>query len=88
MLTYQLNGRKFRYWTKLKIKKEAWQKQMFRINYKSASENNSILEDLKNDIKEIEREAIFNKKEFSLEIVKRKFLLKQGNLSEEAQYFH
>jgi Arm DNA-binding domain len=87
MLTYQLNGKRFRYWTKLKINKKGWGKQRVKMNYIDAEENNAILADLENKIKEIEREALFNKKEFSIETVKRKFELKIGELSSTGNFF-
>jgi len=36
MLTYQLKGKRFRYWTKLKINKKAWGGQRVKINYLDA----------------------------------------------------
>lgn len=87
MLTYQLHGKRFRYWTKLKTDKKGWGKQRIKTNYLHAGENNAILDDLENDIKEIEREALFNKKEFSIETVKRKFQLKIGDLSSTGNFF-
>lgn len=87
MLTYQLKGKKFRYWSKLKTNKKGWGDQRIKINYIGASEKNAILDDLENVIKEIEREALFNKKEFSIETVRRKFELKIGELSSAGNFF-
>ena len=87
MLTYQSNGKRFRYWTKIKIDKNAWKNQRIKPNYKDASENNGILDDLQNILQKIEREAIFNKKEYSIETVKRKFELEIGELSSEGSFF-
>ena len=80
-LTYQKNGQKFRYFTKVKVTVNSWNKQRVKPNYIGYSEINSILDDIENTLKEIEREAIFNKKEYSLETVKRKFFLKFGTLT-------
>jgi len=82
-----MKGEKFRYWTKLKVKKEEWLRQRVKKNYMDAGEKNAILDDLENVIKEIEREALFNKKEFSIETVKRKFELKIGELSSTGNFF-
>ena len=87
MLVYQMKGEKFRYWTKLKVKKEEWLRQRVKKNYMDAGEKNAILDDLENVIKEIEMEALFNKKEFSIETVKRKFELKIGELSSTGNFF-
>ena len=87
MLTYQSNGKRFRYWTKIKIDKSAWINQRIKPNYIGASENNGILDDLQNILKEIEREAIFNKKEYSIATVKRKFDLEIGELSGQGSFF-
>ena len=62
MLCYQLKGKRFRYWTKLKVKQNEWGNQKVKQNFIGAAQINSILADLVNTINEIERGAIFNKK--------------------------
>ncbi len=87
-LTYQKNGQKFRYFTKLKIPVNSWFKQRVKVNYTGYAEINSILDDIENTLKEIERESVFNKKEYSLDTVKRKFFLKFGVLNNTNDFFN
>ena len=89
MMTYQNRGQKFRYSTQLKINENAWneKEQRVRTNYVGFSEFNSILDDVENSIKSIVREALFHKKDYSVEVVRRKFLLKLGELSKENDFF-
>src|SRR6188768_3072792 len=78
MMTYLFKGQKFRYCTKLKIPQSSWRNQRVKHNITGYAEINGILDDLCNRLKEIEREAIFTKEELSLELIKRKFLIKSG----------
>lgn len=87
-LTYQVKGQKFRYYTKLKATAASWKDQRVKINYTGYAEINSILDDIENTLKEIEREGVFNKKEYSLETVKRKFFLKFGTLNNSNDFFN
>ena len=89
MLVYQNKGGKFSYYTKQKIAEKSWntEKQRVKINYTGASQINTILDDLENLLKEIAREAIFQKKEIPLEVVRRKFNMKIGDLSIEGDFF-
>lgn len=87
-LTYQKRGEKFRYFTKLKIPSNSWNGSRVKMNYTGYSEMNSILDDIENSLKEIEREAVFNKKEYSIETTKRKFLLKYGVLNNTNDFFN
>ena len=87
MLTYQKRGEKFRYYTKLKTLKVSWNGHRVKPNYTGYSEINSILDDIENTLKEIEREAVFNKKEYTVDIIKRKFFLKFGGLNNTNEFF-
>ena len=87
MLTYQNKGEKYRYFTKLKVKPESWKNQRVKSNYTGFSQINSLLDELENILKEIEREALFNKKYYTIDIVKRKFLLRLGSLTNEGDFF-
>lgn len=87
MLTYQHKGEKFRYYTRLKVNPTSWKNQRVKNNYSGFSEINGILDDIENSLKSIEREALFNKKEYSVEVVKRKFLLQLGEVTHENDFF-
>jgi integrase len=86
MMTYQHRGGKFRYSTRLKVKSSAWKDQRVRNNYIGFSEINSILDEIENSLKAIEREAVFNKQEYSLDVIKRKFFVKLGELTPENDF--
>jgi len=86
-LTYQISGQRFRYFTKLKISENGWKGQRAKLNYTGYSEINGILDDIENTLKEIEREGIFNKKEYSLETVKKKFFSRFGVLNNSNDFF-
>jgi site-specific recombinase XerD len=87
LLSYLNRGDKFRYSTKLKVRPEVWKNQRVKTNYTGYSEINSILDDLENILRQIEREALFNKKEYTIDIIKRKFQIKLGNLTHENDFF-
>lgn len=87
-LTYQKNGAKFRYFTKMKVLAASWRDQRVKANYIGFSEINSILDDIQNSLKEIEREAVFAKKEYSIDTINRKFLLKFGALNNSSEFFN
>ena len=88
ILTYQKRGEKFRYYTKLKVIKASWEGQRIKPNYIGFSEVNAILDDIENTLKAIEREAVFNKKEYSIETIKRKFFLQFGGLQNSNDFFN
>jgi len=88
ILTYQKRGEKFRYYTKLKTAAGSWKAQRVKPNYNGYSEINGILDDIENSLKAIEREALFNKKEYNVETVKRKFFLKFGTLTNTNEFFN
>ena len=88
MLTYQDRGQKYRYFTKLKIKAVCWKNQRVKNNYTGYSEINGLLDELENNLKEIEREALFLKKEYSIEIIKNKFQSKLGKSTNEKDFFY
>lgn len=75
MLTYQASGKRFRYYTKLKIIKKAWDTKSQRIKKtdNSAEEINAILDNLVGSLKQIERKAIFERKPISITYVKEEF---------------
>lgn len=86
-LTYQKKGQKFRYFTKLKIPASCWTGSRAKVNSIGYAEINGILEDIENTLKEIEREAIFKKKEYSIEIIKKKFFSIFGSLNNTNDFF-
>src|SRR5882757_3209488 len=88
MVTYQIRADKFRYFTKLKIEENSWKDKRVKTNCIGYSEMNSILDDIENTFKEIEREGLFNKKEYDLETIKRKFFLKFGSLTNTNDFFN
>ena len=88
MLTYQNRGDKFRYFTKMKVNPAHWKNQRVKQNYIGYSEINAILDDIEATLREIEREGIFNKKEITVEAVKRKFLLRFGGLIRSNDFFN
>ncbi len=87
LLTYQNRGEKFRYYTKLKATPGSWKNQRVKSNYIGYSEINGILDDIENTLKAIEREALFNKKEYTVETIKRKFFLRFGSLTNTSDFF-
>lgn len=87
-LTYQTKGQKFRYYTKLKVPTNGWNGHRVKLNYTGYAEMNGILDDIENTLKQIEREGIFAKKEYSLEIVKKKFFSRFGILNNTNDFFH
>ena len=87
LMTYQQKGLKFRYFTKLKVIANYWKDQRVKTNCIGYSEINGILDDIENTIKEIEREGIFNKKEYGLETIKKKFFSKFGVLNNSNDFF-
>ena len=89
ILIYQDRGQHFKYYTRLKVLKTSWNDLTQRVkpNYTGFSEINSILDDIENCIKSIEREALFQKKQYTVETIQRKFLLKVGRLTQEGDFF-
>src|SRR5436190_2819955 len=87
MLTYLHKGKKFRYYTRLKTKPNTWKDQRVKSNFIGFQEINGLLDDLENSLKTIEREALFNKKDYSIELIKKKFLQKLGELRNENNFF-
>ena len=87
MMTYLFKGHKFRYCTKLKISPSNWRNQRVKPNINGYAEINGLLDQLANCLKEIEREALFNKQELTLELVKNKFLIKTGGVKIKKDFF-
>ena len=87
MMTYLFKGQKFRYSTELKISPSSWRNQRVKPNISGYAEINSILDDLENTLKSIEREAIFSKKDLTLETIKRKFFESMGKAIIKKDFF-
>lgn len=87
MLTYQNKGEKFRYYTKLKVQTSSWKGQRVKNNYTGFCEINSLLDDMENTLKSIEREGLFNKTEYSVDTIKRKFFIAHGCVSQQNDFF-
>lgn len=87
MLCYQNKGQKFRYSTKMKIDPKNWKGQKVKNQCSDADEINSLLLSYAAAIREIEREALFFKKDYSIDVIKRKFESKIGCLSTENDFF-
>lgn len=87
MLTYLRKGEKFRFSTGLKIKDKGWRGNRAKPQYPGSVEINSLLDSYEETIKEIEREAIFLKRDYSINVIKRKFESKIGRLSPENEFF-
>lgn len=90
VLFYQDRGQRFKYYTRLKVSQNGWNEvtQKVKPNYTGYAEMNGLLEDIKNCIKSIEREALFNKKKYAVDTIRRKFLLRVGQLSQESDFFN
>src|SRR5687768_13463732 len=88
MMTYQDNGKKFRYYTKQKIEADYWKGQRVKKQCASGAEVNGILQDLENIINGILREAVFSKQTYSVEVVKRKFQSQIGSLGESNDFYN
>ncbi|QGW28020.1 hypothetical protein [Phnomibacter ginsenosidimutans] len=69
ILVYQDKGEKVKHATKLKVRKEEWKNQRVfttdKTRLKEVKQINAILEDLKNEFEEIERQALFNRVELT-----------------------
>ena len=87
MMTYLFKGQKFRYSTELKVSPSSWRNQRVKANISGWAEINGILDHLSNSLKEIEREALFNKQELTLDQVKNKFLIKIGGVKIKRDFF-
>lgn len=87
MMTYLFKGQKFRYSTELKISPSSWRNQRVKPNTSGYAEINGILDHLSNSLKEIEREALFNKQELTLDQIKNKFLIKIGGVKIKRDFF-
>ena len=74
-LVYRKDGFRFRYYTKLKINQSHWDngKQMVKKTFTTHQEYNSLLESFKETLRQIEREALFNKKHLTIDQVREKF---------------
>lgn len=75
MLAYRKDGYRFRYYTKLKVDENQWdtKKQIVKKFFASYKEYNSLLESLRENLRQIEREALFNKRHLTIDRVKEKF---------------
>jgi site-specific recombinase XerD len=75
LLSYISRGKRFRYYTKLKVEENLWDpaKQEVKKPKPGANEMNSILESLKESIKQIEREYLFKKQVLSIDQLRQCF---------------
>jgi integrase len=75
LLSYRTQGKRFRYYTKLKIAETSWddKKQEVKRKFHNHQEYNGLLEGYKETLRRIEREALFNKKQLTIDQVKIKF---------------
>ncbi len=87
MLAYLKNGKRFRYSTKLKVNPKYWLDNKVKSQCEGAEEINSLSNGYVEDIRKIEREALFLKKDYGIEIIKRKFESKNGKLNAENDFF-
>ena len=88
VLVYQDKGKKFKFPTKIKVKKAKWEKgKLIKGKITEVNEVNCLLQGYKDDINEILREAMFNKKEYSVTVVERKFKMKIGETSTGNEFY-
>jgi site-specific recombinase XerD len=89
VLAYVARGRRFRYYTKLKISEPNWDNKIQRVrkSFVGAEEMNSILETLQETIKQIEREALFKRVPITMDQVRRLFEIAIGK-QKSADDFH
>jgi site-specific recombinase XerD len=79
VLVYQDKGKKFKFPTKIKVKKCNWEKgKLVKGKSSIVNEINSILDGYRQDINEILREAMLNKTKYEIELVEKKFRMKIG----------
>jgi integrase len=88
-LAYIAEGKRFRYYTKLKVLSCNWNPKTQSINKSEpgAEEMNCILESLRDTVKQIEREAIFKREKITTEKVKQRFEIAIGK-QKAATDFH
>jgi site-specific recombinase XerD len=89
ILFYQDKGQRFKYYTRLKVVKSSWNYELQKVkqNCIGYSEINGILDAILNTIKTIEREALFNNRQYTVDTIRRKFLLKVGKVTQEGDFF-
>ena len=88
ILVYQDKGKKFKFSTKIKVKKSYWGNgKLIKGKVSEVNEVNSLLNGYRADIEEILREGMFNKKEYSVTVVKRKFKMKSGQISAGNEFY-
>jgi integrase len=89
MLVYRKHGSRFRYYTKLKINQNYWEgaRQAVKKTFASYKEYNSLLESLKENLRQIEREALFNKKHLTIDQVREKFELTVGKHQSSQDFY-
>jgi site-specific recombinase XerD len=90
VLIYQDKGEKFKHYTQMRVLKTHWNETNQRVkqNCTGFSEINGILDEQVNILKAIERESLFNKRRYSLEVIRKKFLLSIGKVSQESEFFN
>jgi len=87
-LVYLNQGEKFKFYTRIKVKKSLWNSQRLFGKSKEIVETNAILDKYENYIKEIERESLFNNKPYSIETIENKFLQKVGDCYNKNSFFN
>ena len=87
-LVYLNQGEKFKFYTRIKVKKSLWNSQRLFGKSKEIVETNAILDKYENYIKEIERESLFNDKPYSIETIENKFLQKVGDCYNKNSFFN
>jgi site-specific recombinase XerD len=75
LLSYITRGKRFRYYTKLKVEENFWDatRQEIKKSKVGFGEMNSLLESLKETIKQIEREYLFKKEILSIDQLRQRF---------------
>jgi len=87
-LVYQDSGKKFKFPTKVKVKKCNWKNgRLVKGKSSEVNEVNSILDGFKADINEILREGMLAKKKYDVSVVEKKFRLKTGEQSAQNEFY-
>ena len=87
-LVYLKQGEKFKFYTQIKINKSIFINQRLVGKSKEVKEVNAILDKYESYIKEIEREALFLDKQYSIKTVETKFLEKVGECYNKNSFFY
>lgn len=86
-LVYNDKGKKFKISTGIKVKKSNWKKgKLVKGKASEVNETNSLLQRFKEEMNEILREGIFNKRKYSIDLVQKKFRMKIGGVSTRNEF--